>query len=127
VTNLKFALGTLKPSEFKNIQCGVSETPLAVDVDQSQDVAGKLLEKILDKYLPAVAAAIASAPAAGVALFLTSTSIAPDAVEIMNKSSTSRKEDVQKAARQLLQDTQVNSFKNLPRSLMAKIVACSIG
>jgi hypothetical protein len=126
LTNLKFGLARLKPSDLKDIQCGKGSKQLAINVDQAEDLAGKLLEGALKKYLPTLAAALASAPAAGVAAFLTSTPIGSDAVEILNQSDKRPIAEVQGAARLMLQDTSTENFKKLGRPMMAKITGCAI-
>jgi hypothetical protein len=126
-TNLKWALGNLRPSELNGIKCGTESRKLQLDVPAAEDLTGKLLEKALERYLPVLAAAIASAPAAAVAAFLTPTPIGTDAVEILNQSDTRPRRDVEAAAREMLQDTTPDNFKkNISRQFTAKIVACSI-
>jgi hypothetical protein len=126
VTNLKLALSQLKPSDLDGVRCGKDSAKTAFNVEQAQDVAGKLLDKALEKYLPTLAAALASTPAAGVAAFLTPEKIGPDSVEVLNQNEKRSRQEVQDAARQLLQDTTVESFQKLPKSMMAKIVVCAL-
>jgi len=125
-TNLKFGLGTLKPSDINGVQCGKESRQNAIDVDAAQDVAGKLLDKALEKYLPTLAAALASAPAAGLAAFFTPETTGKDSVEILNSSDKRPNADVREAAREMLQDTTTDSFRRLPKPLVARIVVCAL-
>jgi hypothetical protein len=126
LTNLKYGLSVLKPSDLSGIKCGKDQSPSLIDVDKASDIIGTLLGKGLEKYLPTLAAALASAPATGVVAFLTPTAIAEDSVEILNQSNTRSQNQVQNAARQVLQDTLPDSFKKLNRSLMSKAIACTM-
>lgn len=125
-TNLKTALGSLKPSDLNGITCGKDAAANNISVEQQKDIAGKLLDKGLEKYLPSLAAALASAAAAGVVSFLTPERIGSDAVETLNNTSKFNRDDVSNAARQVLQDTIPDAFKKLPKPMMAKIVSCSL-
>lgn len=128
LTNEQAAMRLLRPSQLKGIRCGKTESDLftVVETEIGQNVAGELLTKALEKIAPALAGAIASAPAAGVAVFLAPERIAPDAVDILNRSETLNRDEVRNAARTLLETTLPENFERLPQPLMAKVLACSL-
>ena len=123
LSNLKTALHRLNPSDLAGISCGSDREPVA-HLEESREIASNLLTAGLEKYAPALAAALASAPAAGIAVFLSPSEIAPDAIETLNNSSRHAQQEVTTAARTLLQDTTPERFARLPTTQMAKIVAC---
>jgi hypothetical protein len=125
-TNLKTALARLKPSDLNGISCGKDVSNRNFPIDEGKDIIGDLLGKGLEKYLPILAAALASAPAAGLVALLTPERIGSDSVEILNNPNKFSRDEVSNAARQLLQDTIPENFNKLPKTMVAKVVVCSL-
>jgi hypothetical protein len=76
LSNLKYALDTLKASDLDGVQCGSGGSPI-VRIEEVENVGGRLGGKLLKRYLPALAAGLQSATAVGLAVFLSPTPLAP--------------------------------------------------
>jgi hypothetical protein len=110
-------------------KCLGSNASLFTETDANllKKAFGTISSSTLKKWLPTVAALLGGTAAASITLFLTPQEIGKDAIDVISNPDRYSKDDLIKASRQLLWDTEPQAFRDglsVPRK--AAIAGCIV-